>query len=574
MAVSNRHIAGVFDQIAIRLEISGENPFRSRAYRKAAQEVLRCEVQLASALAAGRPLPDLPGIGEVLRLKIRTIAETGTLDLLERLREQIPDHALELLRIRGLGPAKVRLLLEDSGIDTVDGLKEILDKGDAHSLKGLGLRTADRVRRSLGEYLKHRGRTLRARAALVVEPLLARMEKTGLFDTLMMAGSYRRGEETVLNIDLVAVAPDPQAAMDAVQALEEVEQVLRRTDAAISFRPPEGPTVDLYMVPAADLGAALHLLTGSGDHNTKLAELAAGREYSFDHFSLIGPEGPIPTPTEQLFYETLGLPSIPPELRQGAGEIEAAQNGRLPQLLTTGDIRGDLHMHTPYSDGRDPLGAMVRTARELGYEYLAFTDHTQNVAIANGMNAERTARYLDEIEALAARLEGISLLKGIEVDILKDGSLDLPDELLTRMDVVIASVHSHFNLPEEEMTDRVKRALDNPFVNVLAHPTCRLIGSRSPLPLDVDKVIEHAAATGTMLELNSNPERLDLNSQHCRQAANAGVHIVISTDAHSVQQLDNIHFGVTQARRGWLEAANVANTLPLDELKKLLYRKR
>lgn len=574
MTVSNRHIAGVLDQIAIRLEISGENPFRSRAYRTAAQEVLRSELQLAAALEAGDPLPDLPGIGEVLRLKIRTIAENGTLELLDRLRQQIPDSALELLRIRGLGPAKVRLLLEDSGIDTVDGLKEILDKEGAQMPKGLGARTADRVRRSLGEYLKHRGRTLRARAVTVVEPLLARLADTDLFDTVVPAGSYRRGEETVLNIDLVAVAPAPQAAMDAVQALEEVGQVLRRTDDAISFRPPEDPTYNLYMVPSRSLGAALHLLTGSSGHNADLAELAAGQGYSFDDFSLVGPGGPVQTPSEELFYQTLGLPSIPPELRQGRGEIEAAQKGPLPQLVATGDIRGDLHMHTPYSDGRDPLGALVRTARELGYEYLAFTDHTKNVAIANGMDAHRTARYLDDIEALASRLEGITLLKGIEVDIMKDGTLDLPDELLKRVDVVIASVHSHFNLPEEEMTDRVKRAFDNRFVNILAHPTCRLIGSRSPLPLNVEEVIEHAADTGTMLELNSNPERLDLHSEHCRLAAAAGVPMVISTDAHSVQQLDNIRYGVTQARRGWLEAANVANTLPLGDLKKLLYRKR
>ena len=574
MTVSNRHIAGVFDQIAIRLEISGENPFRSRAYRKAAQEVLRCELQLAAVLEAGDPLPDLPGIGEVLRLKIRNIAENGTLELLEQLRQQIPDSALELLRIRGLGPAKVRLLLENSGIDTVDGLKEILDKEGAEKLKGLGASTADRVRRSLGEYLKHRGRTLRARAERVVEPLVTHLKETGLFETVVPAGSYRRGEETVLNIDLVAVAPDPQAAMDAVQALEEVEQVLRRTDNAISFRPPAGPTYNLHMVPSSALGAALHLLTGSDGHNADLALLAAGQGYRFEGFSLVGPEGPVHTPSEELFYQTVGLPSIPPELRQGKGEIAAAQEGPLPQLVTTGDIRGDLHMHTPYSDGRDPLGALVRTARELGYEYLAFTDHTKNVAIANGMDAQRTARYLDDIEALAARLEGITLLKGIEVDIMKDGSLDLPDELLERMDVVIASVHSHFNLPEDEMTDRVKRAFDNRFVNVLAHPTCRLIGGRSPLPLDVEKVIEHAAATGTMLELNSNPERLDLHSEHCRLAAAAGVPLVISTDAHSVQQLDNIRYGVTQARRGWLQATDVANTLPLPELKELLYKKR
>jgi len=574
MTVTNRHIAGVFDQIAVRLEIAGENPFRSRAYRKAAQEVLRCEHRIASAVEAEEPFPELPGIGEALRIKIRTIVETGTVELLDRLRQQIPDSALELLRIRGLGPAKVRLLLEDSGIATVDKLKQVIEEEGARSLKGLGERTADRVRRSLGEYLKHRGRTLRVEAARVVEPLLARMEGTGLFDTVLPAGSLRRGEETVRNIDLVAVAPDPQAALDAVLALEEVEQVLRRTEDAISFRPSSGPTVDMYMVPASSLGAALHLLTGSRAHCAALAEAIAGQGLRFEGFSLVGPSGPVDTPTEAAFYEALGLPLIPPELREGTQEIEAARSDRLPALVAAGDIRGDLHMHTPYSDGRDPLGAMVRTAREMGYQYLAFTDHTRNVAIANGMDAERTSRYLDDIEALAARLEGIALLKGIEVDILKQGNLDLPDELLKRMDVVIASVHSHFDLPEEEMTERVKRALDNRYVNILAHPTCRLIGSRSPLPLNVKEVIEHAAVTGTMLELNSNPERLDLDARYCRLAAAAGVPVVISTDAHSVKQLGNIRNGVTQARRGWLEPRNVANTLPLEELEKLLYKKR
>ena len=574
MTVTNRHIAGVFDQIAVRLEIAGENPFRSRAYRKAAQEVLRCESRIASAVEAEEPLPELPGVGEALRIKIRTIVETGTVELLDRLRQQIPDSALELLRIRGLGPAKVRLLLEDSGIATVDKLKQVIEEEGARSLKGLGERTADRVRRSLGEYLKHRGRTLRVEAVRVVEPLLARMEGTGLFDTVLPAGSLRRGAETVRNIDLVAVAPDPQAALDAVLALEEVEQVLRRTEAAVSFRPSSGPTVDIYMVPPSSLGAALHLLTGSRAHCAALAETVARQGLRFEGFSLVGPNGPVDTPTEAACYQTLGLPPPPPELREGAGEVEAAREGRLPDLLTTDDVRGDLHMHTPYSDGRDPLGAMVRVAREMGYQYLAFTDHTRNVAIANGMDAERTSRYLDDIEALAARLEGIALLKGIEVDILKHGNLDLPDELLKRMDVVIASVHSHFDLPEEEMTERVKRALDNRYVNVLAHPTCRLIGSRSPLPLNVEEVIEHAAVTGTMLELNSNPERLDLNARYCRLAAAAGVPVVISTDAHSVKQLANIQYGVTQARRGWLEPRNVANTLPLEELRKLLYRKR
>lgn len=571
MKASNRTIAYVLTRVATFLEVAGEDRFKFLAYRRAGRTIGRLEEPLHQTLEAGGELPDLPGIGRSISAAIDAIIKTGTTPLLTELELRIPPPVIELIRIRGLGASKVGDLMR-AGVDSIDKLAAAVDDGSLAAMHGMGHRSADRIRRSLGEYLAHRGRFLRHVVTDRLAAISEHLESSDLCTRVHPAGSVRRGRESAGDLDILVVSDEPEEVLNFLATWDDAISATRVSSSHSQIATIEGLQIEVYVAPPESAGNALALLSGSGDHLEQVLALRPGGRV--ENGVVFAGNSPALAATEKEFYDRFGLPLIPPELREGRGEVEAAQAGRLPRLLEPGDLRGDLHMHTPHSDGLNSMHELAQRAQEKGYEYIAFADHTQNVAIANGMTAERTRIYLQEIERINAETIGIELLKGIEVDILKDGTLDLPDELLRQMDVVIASVHSHFNLSEREMTTRVLRAMDSRFVTTIGHPTCRLVGSRSCIPLDMEQIFAGARDTGTLLELNANPERLDLNDLHCRKAQEMGILVAISTDAHRTEQLDNMQFGVTQARRGWLEPGDVANTRSLTELRKVLHRKR
>jgi DNA polymerase (family 10) len=587
MRASNARLSLLFHRLADRLEIAGGTPFQVHAYHRFADGVAMLAESLYDRWETGGALAELPGIGKAIAQKLDSLFRIGTFPLLEKLALEVPESQLELLRIRGLGPARVRALSEQIGVRDIDQLRLAMEDGRLDTVKGFGERTGSRIRRSLGEYLSHRGRRLRHLCDGPMDALIASLARCPSTVSVLPAGSYRRGIEDVGTLSLVVPTRHPEeiaACLEAQDFAQVVHEPPADVEVGAGSSHPAPVTVRLRFdtglaaqvvacVPEA-AGAVLAWFTGSKAHRERLARIAASRGTTFSPTGLHSPSGPADTPDEASFYGALGLPYVPPELREDRGELEAALNLRLPRLVERGDILGDLHMHTRASDGTGSVLDMALAARALGHRYIAVTDHTQNVRIANGLTPERAEALIDEVRRTDGQVEGIRLLAGLEVDILKDGSMDMPDELLARLDVVIASVHSHFDQPQEEMTARVLMAMSHPHVHILAHPTGRLIGQRSALQLDMDRVFEAAVSNRVCLELNSNPERLDLNDEHCRMAARLGIPVVISTDAHSPAQLDNMKRGVVQARRGWLEPGNVVNTRSCEDAMAVLRRRR
>ncbi|MBM4352977.1 MAG: PHP domain-containing protein [Deltaproteobacteria bacterium] len=606
MRATNGRLSLLFHRVADRLEISGGATFQVQAYRRLADRVAGMEESLHERWVAGGRLSEVPGIGKAIEAKLDALFRTGTFPLLQRLAQEVPESQLELLHIRGLGPARVRALAEHLGVRDVEQLRTAVETGQLAQVPGFAERTADRVHRSLFEYMSHRGRRLRHLCDGPMDTLLRRLSTCPAAGAVHPVGSYRRGAEDMANLDLVVVTTRPEqiaaclADLDAVEVLDETVSggTLRdppdalvptgsdsgrdRGDAgrqgdaplpSVRVRFDSGLVAVVRLCPPTIAGGAIAWHTGSRAHNARLRELASAREMSYGPTGLRAGGRPVRSRDESALYAALGLPEIPPELREDRGEIEAALDGRLPQLLRREDVQGDLHMHTRASDGSGSILDMAMAARALGHSYIAITDHTQNVRIANGLTPERAAALIDEVRRVDSQVEGIRILAGLEVDILKDGALDMPEEILSRLDVAIASIHSHFDQPLEEMTARVLKALENPHIHILAHPTGRLIGQRSPLQLDMDRLFQAALQCRVSLEINSNPERLDLDDRHCRIAARMGVPVVISTDAHSTSQLENLSRGVLQARRGGLEPKDVANTLTCGEALAVLRRR-
>ncbi|MCA3749444.1 MAG: DNA polymerase/3'-5' exonuclease PolX [Rubrobacter sp.] len=571
MAVHNADIAEVLYEVADLLEIEGENPFRVRAYREAARTAENHPRSLAEMVEEGEDLTRLPGIGEDLAGKIREIVETGTLRQAEELRKQVPPGLRPLLGMPGLGPRRVRELHRRLGITSAKELEEAAREGRVRRLPGFGEKTERNILEALarGEAPQ---RFKLASAEPAARALEEHLEGCEAVREATVAGSFRRRKETVGDLDVVACSEDGRRVIEHFVAFGDIERVVSkgRTRSSVVLR--GGLEADLRVVPEESFGTALLYFTGAQPHHVALRDMALQRKLKLNEYGLFRGEDRLAGRTEAEVYEALGLRYIEPELREHRGEIEAARKGTLPKLITGEDIRGDLHSHTTATDGRSSLQEMARAARERGYEYLAVTDHSRRLRVARGLDERRLREQMEEIDRLNEELEGITLLKGAEVDILEDGSLDLPDRVLEELDVVICSVHHKFRLPEKEQTRRVLRALENPNVNILAHPTGRLIGRREPYELDIERVMEAALERGCILELNSNPERLDLNDAHCKLAKEMGVRIAISTDAHSTSDLANIRFGVGQARRGWLEREDVINTRPLGELRRLLRR--
>lgn len=572
MPVHNADIAAVFEQIADLLEIKGENPFRIRAYRNAARTVGELGPDLATLVARGEPLPKLPGVGPDLANKIAEICRSGSCTLLERLHRELPAAVTELLKIPGLGPKRVRLLHDSLKVNTVDELRRAASAGRIRELPRFGAKIEARVIESLAARPAGPARYKLSVAAQYAGALEAWLRRLPGVLQVAVAGSFRRGRETVGDLDVLVTADPGSPVMRRFAAYEEVARVLALGETRATVVLKCGLQVDLRLVPPESYGAALHYFTGCKAHNIAVRRLGQARGLKINEYGVFRGRRRIAGETEESVFAAVGLPWIPPELREDRGEIEAARRNELGSLVTLSQLKGDLHAHTRATDGRASLREMALAAQAAGLAYLAITDHSRHLTVARGLDPQRLAKQVDEIDRLNEQLTGITLLKGSEVDILENGSLDLPDSVLKRLDLVVGAVHSAFALPRRKQMERILRAMQSRYFTVLAHPSGRLLGSREAMDLDWLRIVRAAKERGCYLEVNSQPDRLDLDDLQCRVAKEEGVLLAISSDAHSTYELEYLKFGVGQARRGWLEGTDVLNTRSLAELKPLLAR--
>lgn len=566
MTASNAEIAELFERYADLLEIQDANPFRVRAYRNAARVVGGSSRSMAGLLAEGRDLDELPGIGKDLAAKIETILLTGGLPQLAQLEARVPRALSDLMRLPALGPKRVKLIYRELGIRSFEDLGRAIRSGALQALPGFGAKTAARILAGLERQGAATQRFKLADAGQVAELLVTYLRGIPGVKAVTVAGSFRRRRDTVGDLDLVVMARRGTPVMARFAAYDAVAEVLSQGSTRASVRLRNGLQVDLRLVPAVSQGAALYYFTGSKAHNIAVRKLAVERGLKINEYGVYRGDERIAGRSEEEVLASVGLPYIPPELRENRGEIEAARAGRLPRLIVRQEIRGDLHAHTTASDGHDSLQAMASAARALGYGYLAITDHSRQVRIAHGLNPKQLRAQFAAIDQLNAGFKDFRLLKSAEVDILDDGRLDLPDAVLADMDVVLVAVHYRLDLPGEKQTARILKALDNRHVQILAHPTTRLINQRPEFAVQLEKVFAAAAERGVALEINAHPDRLDLDDIHARAARTAGCKLVISTDAHSTAGLADMGYGVDQARRAWLSADDVLNTLSLDRL--------
>jgi DNA polymerase (family 10) len=571
--VDNRAIARVFEQIADLLEIKGENAFKIRAYRSAAETIAAWGDAVARLDAAG--LRDVPGIGKDLAAKVRELADTGACAYHQDLLREFPPTILDLLRLQGVGPKTVALLYGTLNIRTLDELAEAAREGRLRAVKGMGARKEALILKAIDERKQDAGRHLLSDTAAVADDLVSHLRARAPGVDLVPVGSLRRGRETCGDIDILAAGGDVSLTA-AFLAHPRVERVLAGGGTKTSVLLQGGYQADLRLVPVASRGAALQYFTGSRAHNIALRDRAIERGFKLNEYGLfrLDDDLKVAGETEAGIYQALGLAHIEPELRENRGEIEAAARGTLPRLLTRADLVGDLHMHTTVTDGKDDLETMAAAAGRAGHQYIAITDHSKALAMANGLDERRALAHAASVRALNGRVGGLTLLAGIECDILADGSLDLADDCLAQLDFVIASVHSHFNQEPAEITGRLLRAIQCPWVDVIGHPLSRRLLRREPLPLDLDEVLRAAAAAGVAMEINCQTSRLDLNDVAAAKAREHGVRLVVSTDAHSTAELDALRWGVAVARRAWLEPTDVLNTRDIDGMRALLRRNR
>ena len=574
MAVHNEDIAAIFDEIADLLEIEGDNPFRIRAYRNAARSLRGLTREVAGLVGHGEDLSRLPGICRNLAAKIEEVVATGRCQTLEKLRRRLPPTLGDLLHLPGLGPKRVRVLFHELDIHDREQLERAARDGLVARLPGFGERLQAALLEALTTQTDAPHRFKRVVAARLAEGLVALLEAMPGVDGVTIAGSFRRCRETVGDLDILVTARRGRDVVAGLVADDEVEKVLSqgRTRASVVLR--SGLQVDLRVVPRRSYGAALHYFTGSRAHTIAIRGIARAAGLRINEYGVYRGRKRIAGETEAGVFAAVGLPWIPPELRENRGEIEAAREGLLPELVEHDDLRGDLHVHSRASDGRDDLEALARAAEARGLEYLAITDHSRRLTVAHGLDSQRLLAQMAAIDDFNTAGHGVTLLKGIEVEILEDGSLDLSEDLLRGLDIVIGAVHSHFHLSRARQTRRILRAMDHPCFTMLAHPTGRLIERRPPYDVDMGRLIHHARQRGCFLELNAHPDRLDLYDTHCRLARETGVLVAIDSDAHGVEDLDNLRFGIGQARRGWLEPRDVLNTRPLPELRRLLAKAR
>ena len=570
---ANQAIAAIFNEIADLLEVEEANPFRVRAYRNAARMVEGMTEGVDAMLARGADLTALPGVGVDLAAKMREIVETGTCAMLTRVRTEVPSYVLQLLQLPGLGPKRARALQHELGITSLDELARAAAAHRIRELHGFGPRSEERLLEALNARLARDRRYGLAIAKPCADALTHYLLASGLVDQLVVAGSYRRGRDTVGDLDLLITGRKRAQIVEHFVHYNEVATRISAGPTRASVVLKNGMQVDLRVVRSDAFGAALVYFTGSKPHNIALRKLAQAQGLKINEYGVFRGKARIAGQTEASVYRAVGLPWICPELREDQGEIAAAQSGALPSLVEQSDIKGDLHTHTSASDGTASLEAMAEQARLLGYQYLAVTDHSPRIGITHGLTAERLAAQADAIDRFNAEHEGWPvLLKGVEVDILEDGSLDLPDSVLGRLDLVVGAIHSHFSLPADQQTSRILRALDHPHFTILAHPLGRLIGERNACNVDLKRVLTAIAQRGCYVEANAQPSRLDLSDVGCRLAKAEGVLVSIASDAHSPADLTNLALGVTQARRAWLGQADVLNAHSLDTLLPLLKR--
>jgi DNA polymerase (family 10) len=573
--MTNVEIAAAFEEIADLLEVQGANQFRIRAYRNAARTIRELPEALSDIAAdAHRKLTDLEGIGKDLAEKIATLLDTGELPMLKELLAEIPASVLELLRVPGLGPKRAAILHRELKIDSLDQLREACQKHRVRDLKGFGEKTETTILQGLEIAGAAHERMLWAEADQHAQEILAHMHGEAAVGRIEAAGSYRRGKETIGDLDFLVVAKDAAAVMARLAAYRAVADVLARGETKMSVRLSSGLQVDLRVVAEESFGAAWQYFTGSKEHNIVLRGLAKDRGLKINEYGVFRGEKSIAGRTEEEVYAAMDLPCFPPELREARREFDWARRGKLPVLVELDDLRGDLHTHSTWTDGQATIEEMAAAAKARGLHYLAMTDHSKRVSMAGGLDARRIRQQWAEIDQLNRRLRGIVVLKGVEVDILERGGLDLDDDVLAQADWVLASIHYGQNQPREQITRRVIEALENPYVSAIAHPTGRMLNKRRPYEIDLDAVMKAAQAQGKMLELNAHPLRLDLDDVACAAAKSYGIPIVISTDAHRVEGLAALRYGVIQARRGGLTRQDVANTRSWAQMKKLLGKRR
>jgi DNA polymerase (family 10) len=570
MPVHNADIAAIFEEIADLLEIENANPFRVRAYRNAARVIQGLGDDLSGLVREGQDLSKLHGIGTSLAEKIEEIVATGRCQALEKLRKQTGTGLVELLHIPGLGPKRVSALYHELDIQTAEQLFRAAKDGRLRQLHGFGEKTEKNILDMMEEHAGQEKRFKLVVAAQYAQALVDYLRETTGVQEVVVAGSFRRSKDTVGDLDILVTTDKAAPVMEKFINYDEVREVLSKgkTRSTIILR--NGLQVDLRVVPQESFGSALHYFTGSKQHNIAIRRRAQQRGLKINEYGVFEGDKRIAGATEKSVYKSVGLPFIEPELRENRGEIEAAEAGRLPKLVELADLKGDLHAHSKATDGHNSIEEMAKAAKAQGLSYIAITEHSKRLTVAHGLDKKRLLEQLREIDRLNDKLTGITILKGIEVDILEDGHLDLPDSVLGKLDLVIGAVHSKFHLSRQKQTRRILRAMEHPHFTMLAHPTGRLLDRREPYDVDMTRVIEQARQRGCFLELNCHPERLDLLDIQCQMAKEAGVLVSINSDAHSLSDLDNLRYGVGQARRGWLEAGDVLNTRSLRELRKLL----
>jgi len=566
--MKNTEIAKVFQDMADLLELKGENPFKIRAYQRAARAIEHLPKELEIAVEEGEDLQAIPGVGEAIAKKITELVTTGKLRVYEELKAEFPEGITALLEIPGIGPKTAKKLSTELGIKSVDELEQAIKDGRVARLFRLGEKTAENILQQIQALRRKDQRIPIGEALPVVDEVLNALRTIPGVKNLTAAGSLRRFRETVGDIDLMGTADNPEEVIKAFVSLPQIRQVLAQGPTKASVILPGGLQADLRMVEHDSFGSLLQYFTGSKQHNIALRTKEQKRGLKLSEYGItdLSTNNLEKFATEEEFYHRLGLQYIPPELREDQGEIELAEKGALPRLIELSDIKGDFHVHTKWSDGHDTIEDMVKAARALGYKYIAITDHSVGRGIAKGLNEERLRQQIEEIKQLNQKLGDFRILTGIEVDIRADGTIDLPDGLLAELDVVIAAIHSAMTQSEEQITRRLINAIENPHVDIIAHPTCRLIGEREPAAVDMEAVFKAALRNNKALEINAMPDRLDLKDTHIYRARELGIKLALGTDAHSTAQLGFMRFGIGIARRGWCQAEDVLNTRPLEEV--------
>jgi len=572
MPIQNQEIAEQFNRLADLLEIEDANEFRVRAYRNAARTVESLPRGAREMLEADEDLSELPGIGDDLAGKIKEIVDSGELSLLKDVEKETASELSDLMKLPGIGPKRVQVLHEELKVASLADLKQAAEDQRIRHLEGFGKKTEEKILREIGRWSEDKTRTKLVDAIPIARSLKEYLSDMDGVKEVVVAGSFRRRKETVGDLDILVTCRQDSPVMDRFVDYEDVEEVVSKGKTRSTAILRSGLRVDLRVVAEVCYGAALFYFTGSKQHNIAVRKMAQDWGLKINEYGVFDGDDRFAGATEQEVYSQVNLPYIPPELREGRGEINAAKQDKLPQLVERTDLRGNLHTHTTETDGKYSLKEMAEAANEHGLEYLAITDHSQAVAMADGLDEKRLREQIERIDALNDELSGIRILKGIEVDILEDGSLDLDDDALSDLDVVVGSIHSNFHLSKTKQTERVIRGMDHSVLHILGHPTGRLINRRKAYEIDMEQVVEAARERGCHLELNAQPDRLDINDVHCQLAKEVGVKVAISADAHTKTDLEFLRFGVDQARRGWLEADDVLNTRNWGDLKNLLKR--